>query len=411
MKPNLAATAGLPSEFAASREPVIVGACRTAIGGFQGALAGLPAWRLGEVAVRGALERGGVAVHDVDEVILGNVLQAGQGQGPARQAALAAGLPVEVPATTVNKVCGSGMKAVIMAAQAVMLGDARVVVAGGMESMSQAPYLLGQARSGYRLGNGTLVDSVISDGLWCSRTDVHMGITAENLADQHGITREEQDAFALWSQQRAERAIGEGRFEAEIVPVMLPARKGPPAAFVRDEHPRAGSTLAGLAALRPAFRKDGTVTAGNASGINDGAAAVVVASRGRADELGLPVLARVVGYGQAGVEPRVMGIGPVEAVRRALGRAGRSIAEVELWELNEAFAVQSLAVTRELGVDPAIVNVNGGAIALGHPIGASGTRILVTLLHEMRRRGARLGVAGLCIGGGMGIAAVVEVSG
>jgi len=405
---SIAVRSGMLPEMASRREPVIAGACRTAIGGFGGGLAGLPAWRLGEVVVREAMARAGVAAEAIDEVILGNVLQAGQGQGPARQASLAAGLPVAVPAVTINKVCGSGLAAVIMAAQQVMLGEAGVVIAGGMESMSQAPYLLSQARTGYRLGNGTLVDSVVSDGLWCSRTDVHMGITAENLAREYGIGRAEQDQYALTSQLRAQAAIESGRFGPEIVPVMIPQRKGAAQPFERDEHPRLGSTIEGLAGLRPAFAKDGTVTAGNASGINDGAAAVVVAGRGRAEELGLPVLARVVAYGRAGVDPSVMGIGPVGAVRTALERAGLAAGDIELWELNEAFAVQSLAVVKELGLDPAIVNVNGGAIALGHPIGASGTRILVTLLYEMQRRGVRLGAAGLCIGGGMGIAMIVE---
>ncbi len=312
-----------------------------------------------------------------------------------------------MPATTVNKVCGSGLKAVVMAAQAVLLGDARVVVAGGMEAMSQAPYLLPQARTGYRLGNGDLVDSMIKDGLWCGLTDVHMGVTAENLAAKYGITREEQDAFAVESQRRAQAAIEGGRFASQIVPVMVPQRKGAPVPFERDEHPRFGSTLEGLAGLRPAFKKDGTVTAGNASGINDGAAALVLMSSSAAAEAGAPGMARSVSYASAGVAPSGMGIGPVDAVGRALLQAGLSPQQIELVELNEAFAVQSLAVLKELGFDPAIVNVNGGAIALGHPLGASGARILVTLLHEMESRDVHLGLAGLCIGGGMGIAMVV----
>ncbi len=337
---------------------------------------------------------------------MGNILTAGQGQG-ARLAARAAGLPVGVPATTVNKVCGSGLKSVVMAAQAVLLGDASVVVAGGMEAMSQAPYLLQKARTGYRLGNGELVDSMVKDGLWCGLTDVHMGLTAENLAAKYSISREEQDAYAVTSQHRAQEAIEAGRFAREIVPVMVPQRKGPPVSFDRDEHPRFGTTAAALAGLRPAFTKDGTVTAGNASGINDGAAAVVVMSSQAATQLGVQAMARIVSYASAGVDPSVMGIGPVRAVATALSRAGIGPEQIELAELNEAFAVQSLAVVREIGFDPAIVNVNGGAIALGHPIGASGARILVTLLHEMERRDVHLGLAGLCIGGGMGIAMVV----
>ncbi|MDP2871137.1 MAG: acetyl-CoA C-acetyltransferase [Bacillota bacterium] len=395
----------------ARHEPVIVSACRTAVGGLGGALSAFPAWRLGETVIREALRRAGVAPAAVDEVIMGNVLTAGQGQGPARQAALAAGVPVGVPATTINMVCGSGLRAVAMAAQAVRLGEASVVVAGGMESMSQAPYLLPQARAGYRLGNGPLLDSLVHDGLWCSIGDTHMGITAENLAQRYAISREEQDRFAVQSHNRAEAAIAAGRFAAEIVPVPIPQRKGPPAEFKQDEHVRMGSTLEAVARLRPAFRPEaegGTVTAGNASGINDGAAALVVTSRARAGELGLKPLATILGYAAAGVEPSVMGIGPVDAVRTALKRAGAKLEDIELAELNEAFAAQALAVLRELPLDPAIVNVNGGAIALGHPIGASGARILVTLLYEMERRGAALGLAGLCIGGGMGMAMVVR---
>jgi acetyl-CoA C-acetyltransferase len=407
-KPSVAPWAGLGPEPVREREPVILSACRTAVGTFAGGLASFPAWRLGAVVVGESLRRAGIDAADVDEVLLGNVLTAGQGQGPARQAALAAGIPVTVPATTVNKVCGSGLKTVTMAAQAVLLDDARVLVAGGMENMSQAPYLLPKARGGYRLGNDVLVDSLVHDGLWCSIGNTHMGITAENLAARYGISREEQDRFAVESHNRAEAAIKAGRFADEIVPVSVPQRKGPDLLFQQDEHVRFGSMLEATSKLRPAFKPDGTVTAGNSSGINDGAAALVVASRGRAEELGARPLARILSYASAGVAPEVMGLGPVGAIRGALARAGLELDQIELVELNEAFAAQSLAVLRQLPLDPAIVNVNGGAIALGHPIGASGARILVTLLYEMARRDARFGLAALCIGGGMGIAVVVE---
>jgi len=390
------------------RQAVIVSAVRTAIGTFGGTLAEVPAWELGAVVIEEALRRARVAPSDVDEVIMGNILQAGQGQNPARQAAIKAGVPVEVPSMTINKVCGSGLKAVILAAQAVMLGDADVVVAGGMENMNQAPYLLTRARTGYRMGHGELTDSMIRDGLWCAITDVHMGVTAENLAEKYGISRREQDEFALRSQERAQRAITEGRFDEEIVPVEVRARKGEVVRFARDELPRFGTTIEKLAALRPAFKKDGTVTAGNASGINDGAAAVVVMSQEEAVSRGLEPMATIVSYASVGVEPSEMGLGPVPATRKALAKAGLVLDQIDLIEANEAFAAQSLAVGRELGWDPEKVNVNGGAIALGHPIGASGARILVTLLHEMKRTAARLGLATLCVGGGMGLAAVVR---
>lgn len=405
---NPGARVGLRADLASSREPVIVAACRTAIGTFSGSLAEVPAWKLGAHTVREALRRAGLDGGDVDEVLLGNVLTAGQGQGPARQAALAGGVPETVPATTVNKVCGSGLKAVTMAAQAILLGDAATVVAGGMENMSRAPYLLSKARGGYRLGNDVLVDSLVYDGLWCSIGGTHMGITAENLAGRYAISREEQDRLAAESHNRAEAAISAGKFAAEIVPVPVPQRKGPDVLFGQDEHVRSGSTVEALSRLRPAFKPDGTVTAGNASGINDGAAALVLMSRGRAETAGVRPLARIVSYAGSAVAPELMGLGPVGAVRTALARAGLDAGEIELVELNEAFAAQTLAVLKELPFDRKLVNVNGGAVALGHPIGASGARILVTLLYEMARREADLGLAALCIGGGMGLAVLVE---
>jgi acetyl-CoA C-acetyltransferase len=389
-------------------EIVIVGAARTPIGTFGGAFADVPGPQLGAVAIRAALERSGVDPSAVDEVIMGNVLQAGQGMNPARQAALGAGLPVSVPAMTINKVCGSGLKAVALAAQAICLGDAEVVVAGGLENMSRAPYLLEKARTGYRMGDGTLVDSLIHEGLWCVFSDCHMGVTAENVAREYEIARAQQDRFAAESQGRAARAIESGVFDAEIAPVEAPAAKGATRLVDRDEHPRPGTTEERLAGLRPAFLGDGTVTAGNASGINDGAAALVVTSARKARDLGLRPLATVRAYAAAGVEPRVMGLGPIPATQHALGRAGLTIADLDLYEVNEAFAAQSLAVAHELRLDPERLNVHGGAIALGHPIGASGARILVTLLHEMERRDAHRGLATLCIGGGQGFAMVVE---
>lgn len=389
------------------REAVIVSAARTAIGSFGGSLSTVPAHELGAIVIRAALERAGVKPEMVEEVLMGQILTAAQGQNPARQAALKAGIPVTVPATTINKVCGSGLKTVALAAQAIMAGDADIIVAGGQENMSLAPYALTQARSGYRMGHGQVIDTMIKDGLWCAFEDCHMGITAENIAEQYGITREEQDEFALASQNKAEAAIRAGRFKDEIVPVTVRTRKSE-VVFDTDEFPRFGSTLDGLAKLRPAFKKDGTVTAGNASGINDGAAAVLVMSADKAKELGLTPLAVIRAYASAGVEPRIMGMGPVPATRKALARAGLTLDQIDLIEANEAFAAQALGVARELQFDFAKVNVNGGAIALGHPIGASGTRILVTLLHEMQKRETRYGLATLCIGGGQGIAMIVE---
>jgi acetyl-CoA C-acetyltransferase len=390
------------------KEAVIVSAARTAIGTFSGTLANTSASELGAVVVRAVLERAKVEPGAVDEVLMGCILQAGQGQNPARQAALKAGLPTEIPCTTINKVCGSGLKSVALAAQSIIAGDAEIVVAGGTENMNLAPYMLDKARTGYRMGHGQLIDSMIHDGLWCIFGDTHMGITAENLAEQYGIFRAEQDEFAAASQAKAAAAIEAGRFADEIVPVMIPQRKGDPIRFDKDEHVRPGTTVESLAKLRPAFKKDGTVTAGNASGINDGAAAVVVMSADRAKAMGLAPLAKVRAYASAGVDPSVMGIGPVPATRKALAKAGLTIEDIGLIEANEAFASQSLAVGRDLGWDPAVVNVNGGAIALGHPIGASGARILVTLLHEMQKRDVKYGLATLCIGGGMGIAMIVE---
>lgn len=389
-------------------QAVIVSAARTPIGAFNGALASVPAPALGAVAVAEAVRRAGIDPGAVDEVVMGNVLQAGLGQNPARQAALRAGLPDSVPCTTVNKVCGSGLKAVAMAVQAIAAGDAEVVVAGGMENMSAAPHLLPGARAGYRMGDATVVDSMLRDGLWCAMEDCHMGATAENVAAEFEITREDQELFALQSQRRAARAVREGAFADEIVPVRVPQRRGPDLVVDADEHPRPDTTLEDLARLRPAFDAAGTVTAGTSSGINDGAAATVVMSPGRAAELGIAPLGIVRGHAAAGVPPRIMGMGPVEAVRRALARAGAEVDDLDLIELNEAFAAQSLAVCRQLRLDPERTNVNGGAIALGHPIGASGARVLTTLLHAMARRDARLGLAALCIGGGQGIAMVVE---
>ena len=389
-------------------EAWIVSAVRTAVGSFGGSLAPVKAVELGAIAIREAVARAGVDPCEIDEVLMGCVLQAGLGQGPARQASIKAGIPQEVPATTVNKMCGSGLKTVAMASGAVLLGDAAAVVAGGMESMSNAPYVLEKARYGYRMGHGSLVDSMIRDGLWCAFGDAHMGITAENLASMHSISREEQDRFALGSQEKAKKAIRAGLFRDEIVPVEIPGKRGQATLFDQDEHPRQDVTMEALAALRPAFQPGGTVTAGNASGINDGAAACVVVSDAFARKRGLEPMAVVRGYASCGVAPSIMGMGPVEAARKALKRAGLNLKDLDLVELNEAFAAQSIAVLRNLEVDASLVNVNGGAIALGHPIGASGARILVTLLHEMKRRNLRYGLAALCIGGGMGIAMVLE---
>ncbi|CZV19492.1 acetyl-CoA C-acetyltransferase [Enterobacter cloacae] len=388
---------------------MIVGATRTPIGSFRGSLSPLSAVELGAVAVRRLLEESSLSAGDTDELIFGQVLTAGCGQNPARQTAIAAGLPVSTPATTVNLVCGAGLKAVQLAAQAIRCGDAEVVIAGGQESMSNAPYLLDGARSGLRFGHTGLQDSMIVDGLWDAFNDYHMGITAENVARQHGISREQQDAFAAGSQQKAASAIESARFEAEITPVTVKQGKKPPLVIRHDEQPRPGTTAEQLAQLRPAFRQeDGTVTAGNASTLNDGAAAVLLMSEEKARASGLQVLGRIVSYAVTGVDPSVMGIGPVSACQTALARAGWSLDEVDLIEANEAFAAQALAVGNLLGWDARKVNVNGGAIALGHPIGASGCRILVTLLHEMQRRDAKKGLVTLCIGGGQGIALTVE---
>lgn len=388
---------------------MIVGATRTPIGSFRGSLSPLSAVELGAVAVRRLLEESSLSAGDTDELIFGQVLTAGCGQNPARQTAIAAGLPVSTPATTVNLVCGAGLKAVQLAAQAIRCGDAEVVIAGGQESMSNAPYLLDGARSGLRFGHTGLQDSMIVDGLWDAFNNYHMGITAENVARQYGISREQQDAFAAGSQQKAASAIESARFEAEITPVTVKQGKKPPLVIRHDEHPRPGTTAEQLAQLRPAFRQeDGTVTAGNASTLNDGAAAVLLMSEEKAQASGLPVLGRIVSYAVTGVDPSVMGIGPVSACQTALARAGWTLDEVDLIEANEAFAAQALAVGNLLGWDARKVNVNGGAIALGHPIGASGCRILVTLLHEMQRRDAKKGLVTLCIGGGQGIALTVE---
>jgi acetyl-CoA C-acetyltransferase len=389
------------------QDAVIVSAVRTAIGTYGGGLAEVSAVKLGEICIQAALKQADLEPKQVDEVIMGNVLQAGLGQNPARQAAVNAGLPVEIPALTINKVCGSGLKAVALAAQAVKLGDADIIVAGGMESMSRAPYLIEKARFGYRMGDGQLVDAMIRDGLWDAFNQYHMGITAENICTECHLSREELDAFALESQRRAVQAIETGKFRAEIVPVEVPGRKGP-TLFDQDQQPRADTTAEALAKLRPAFKKDGMVTAGNSSGLNDGAAAVVVMSRSKAAELGLKPLATIRSYASAGVDPSMMGMGPVPSSRRALEKAGLSVADLDVVEANEAFAAQSVAVGKELGFERSKLNVNGGAIALGHPIGASGTRILVTLLYEMQRRQAQYGLATLCIGGGQGVAMIVE---
>ena len=393
--------------MSASDDVVILSGCRTAIGTFGGAFKDVSAVDLGTIAVREAVRRSGVRPDQVDEVLLGNILQAGLGMNPARQAAIKAGLPDSVPATTVNKVCGSGLQSVMMAAQAIKAGDAEILVAGGTENMTRAPYLLPGARWGERLGNGTVLDHMIHEGLTDAFHDIHMGVTAENLVERYGISRADQDAFAAESQRRAESAIKNGAFKDEIVPVVVPGKKGETRVDT-DEHPRPGTTAESLARLKPAFKKDGTVTAGNASGLNDGAAALVVAGAERARRLGLTPMARIVAYASAAVDPKVMGIGPVPAVRKALEKASLGSEAIDLFELNEAFAAQSLAVLRELALDAEKVNVLGGAIALGHPIGASGARILVTLIHALRARQRRYGVAALCIGGGQGVAMVVE---
>lgn len=390
------------------RRVVIVEGLRTAVGKFGGMLKDLPAQELGAIVIRRLLERTGIKGEQVNEVIMGNVLQAGLGQNPARQAAVRAGVSVEIPSFTVNKVCGSGLKAITLAAQSIALGDADIIIAGGMENMSQAPYLLKKVRWGCRMGDDNLVDSILHDGLWCIFGDCHMAITAENIADRYGISREEQDEFAAFSQQKAEKAIKEGKLDNEIVPVTVHQKKGEAVIFKTDEFPRAGTTKEKLAGLKPAFRKDGTVTAGNSSGINDGAAAVAVMSEEKARELGLKPKAFIRGFASAGVEPSLMGMGPVPATQKVLKKTDLRIDALDLIEANEAFAVQSIAVGKELGWDNERVNVNGGAIAFGHPIGATGAKILVSLLYEMERRGGKLGLVTLCIGGGQGIAAVLE---
>ncbi len=390
------------------REVVIVGATRTAIGSFQGALSRIPATELGSIVIASLLKSSGVSADAVDEVILGQVLTAGAGQNPARQAAVKAQLPVTVPSMTINKVCGSGLKATHLAAQAIRCGDADIVIAGGMENMSLAPYILPGARTGLRLGHASIVDSMIVDGLWDAFNQYHMGTTAENLAKRHNITREQQDEYALRSQQRAVAAMAAGHFVAQITPVPLPQRDGSATLFATDEQPRADSDLKGLAKLRPAFDKAGTVTAGNSSTLNDGAAVVLMMSAERATQLGLPVLARVAAWASAAVDPAYMGEGPIPASQRCLQKADWKLDSVDLIEANEAFAVQALTVAGKLGFDADKVNVNGGAIALGHPIGASGCRVLVTLIHEMIRRDVHRGLATLCIGGGQGVAIAIE---
>ena len=390
------------------KEAYIIDGVRTAIGSFGGALSGFSSVELGKAAVTALLERTKVPAAEIDEVLIGSIYQAGLGQGPARQIAVGAGIPVEKTAVTLNMLCGSGLRTVAMAAQQIACGDAEMIIAGGAESMTNAPYLLKKARNGYKMGNGELIDSMIGDGLWDIFNNYHMGMTAENLATKYGLSREEQDEFAAESQNKAEKALNENRFKDEIAPIAIPQRKGEIVVFERDEYPKAGVTPAALAKLRPAFKKDGTVTAGNASGINDGAACVLVASAEAVRKHNLKPMAKIVSYAWAGVDPSIMGIGPAEAVRKALKKAGWELKDVELIEANEAFAAQALSVAKELGFNNGIVNVNGGAIALGHPVGASGARVLVTLLHEMKKRGAKKGLATLCIGGGMGIAMCVE---
>ncbi|MFC3681855.1 acetyl-CoA C-acetyltransferase [Bacterioplanoides pacificum] len=396
------------TDTTSATDVVIVAATRTAIGSFGGSLASVSGSDLGATVIKALLEKTSIAPEQVDEVLLGQVLTAACGQNPARQAAIKGGLPDTTPAMTINKVCGSGLKALHLAAQAIRCGDADLIIAGGQESMSNAAHALPGSRNGQRMGNWNMVDTMISDGLWDAFNDYHMGITAENIADQYQIGRSEQDEFAAASQAKAVAAIAAGTFKDEITPVVIPQRKGDPVVFDTDENPRAGTTADKLAGMRPAFKKDGSVTAGNASSLNDGAAAVMLASRAKAEALGLPVLATVKAYANAGVNPEIMGTGPVPATKKCLQKAGWSVADLDLIEANEAFAVQALSVNKGLEWDADKVNVNGGAIALGHPIGASGCRILVTLLHEMMRRDAKKGLATLCIGGGMGVALAIE---
>ena len=390
------------------RDVVIVSAARTPIGSFGGALKSVPTRTLGAIAVKEAIKRAGIKAEDIDEVVLGCVLQGALGQNVARQIAMDAGIPKEVPAMTLNKVCGSGLRAISLAAQMIKAGDADIVVAGGAENMSMAAYAVPSARWGARMNNTKMVDMMVNDGLWDAFNDYHMGITAENVAEQWGLTREDLDAFSVASQEKAEAAIKAGKFKDEIVPVEIPQRKGDPIIFDTDEHPKFGSTMEKVGKLKPAFKKDGIVTAANASGINDAGAAVIVMSKEKADELGLTPMCTIKSYASAGVDPSIMGIGPVPSSQKALEKAGLSIDDIDLIEANEAFAAQSLAVGKDLGIDPAKLNVNGGAIALGHPIGASGCRILITLIHEMAKRDAKTGLATLCIGGGQGTAIVVE---
>ena len=396
--------------MAALEDVVIISGCRTPVGKFLGSLADFSATQLGAMVVREAVKRAKIESAQVDECIMGNVVSAGLGQNPARQAAIFGGLPHETGAMTINKVCGSGLKAVALAAQAIQTGESSIVVAGGMESMSNAPYLLPQARKGYRLGNGQIVDAMVHDGLWDIYNDYHMGITGENVAEKYGITRDEQDQFAMDSHRKALAAIKECRFQSQIVPVELPAKKkgGPPTVFDKDESPREDASIETLRSLKSAFKKDGTVTAGNAPGVNDGAAAFVVTSARRAKELGAEPMARIVAQATSGIDPKWVMMAPVDAVRKIWKKTGWKNEEVDLYELNEAFSVQALGVMRELALDPKIVNVNGGAVALGHPIGASGARILVTLIYEMIRRDAHRGIAALCLGGGNAVAMAVE---
>ncbi len=389
-------------------EVVIVAAGRTALGKFGGSLAKISAPELGAHVIKGLLDKTGVKGEQISEVILGQVLTAGSGQNPARQAVIKAGLPVSVPALTINKVCGSGLKAVMLGAQAIACGDAEIVIAGGQENMSAAPHVMMGSRDGFRMGDAKLVDSMIVDGLWDVYNQYHMGITAENVAEKYGINRAEQDEFAVKSQNKAEAAIKAGRFKDEIFPLSIPQRKGDPLVFDTDEFPRLGATLDNMTALKPAFKKEGSVTAANASGLNDGAAAVMLMSAAKAKELGLPVLAKIQAYASAGLDPTIMGMGPVPASKKCLEKAGWTAADLDLMEINEAFAAQACAVNKEMGWDTAKINVNGGAIALGHPIGASGCRVLVSLIHEMNKRDAKKGLASLCIGGGMGVALAVS---
>ena len=389
-------------------EVVIVAAGRTALGKFGGTLAKISAPELGAHVIKGLLEKTGVKGEQISEVILGQVLTAGSGQNPARQAVIKAGLPNTVPALTINKVCGSGLKAVMLGAQAIACGDAEIVIAGGQENMSAAPHVLMGSRDGFRMGDAKLVDTMIVDGLWDVYNQYHMGITAENVAEKYSINRAEQDEFAVKSQNKAEAAINAGRFKDEIFPLSIPQRKGDPLVFDTDEFPRLGATLDNMTALKPAFKKDGSVTAANASGLNDGAAAVMLMSAAKAKELGLPVLAKIHAHASAGLDPTIMGMGPVPASKKCLEKAGWTAADLDLMEINEAFAAQACAVNKEMGWDTSKINVNGGAIALGHPIGASGCRVLVSLIHEMNKRDAKKGLASLCIGGGMGVALAVS---